>query len=134
MTYQYCTLSILFGRPFNRQIYASWDKRYSNPEDIFNQVQSILNIVELVVGVGTILTFGPRSELGAKIIAFISVMTFYKTCIYFLMEIVSGFENIAHNSIPLNLFVTLLSLPWIIVPALLSKTILQQLHAKGKTS
>lgn len=111
-------------------LYAEWDKRYSNPEDVFNKVQSILNIVELIIGVGTVLLLGQNSKLGAKILLAVSFMTFYKTAIYFLMEIVSGMEYTIHNPVSIRILVALLSLPWIVVPFLLAKSILERLIQK----
>ena len=78
------------------------------------------------------LTLGPKSEKGAKIIASVSIMTCYKTCMYFLMEIFSGMENLSHNSHGVILLVALLSLPWIVIPFLLASTILQRLHDAAK--
>ena len=104
--------------------YAEWDRRYSNPDDVFNFVQSILNVVESVFGVGIVLIFGQRSKVGAKLLTALSMMTFYKTVIYFLMEIVTGMEYIIHNPVPIRVLVGLLSLPWLVVPAMVANTLL----------
>ena len=104
--------------------YAEWDRRYSNPDDVFNFVQSILNVVESVLGVGIVLIFGQRSKVGAKLLTALSMMTFYKTVIYFLMEIVTGMEYIIHNPVPIRVLVGLLSLPWLVVPAMVANTLL----------
>ena len=104
--------------------YAEWDRRYSNPQDVFNYVQSILNVVESVLGVGTVLIFGQRSKNGAKLLTAVSIMTFYKTVIYFLMEIVTGMEYIQHNPIPIRVLVGLMSFPWLVVPGMVAYTLL----------
>lgn len=88
--------------------------------------------MEALIGFGTVFLHGPRSEKGAKILSVVSIMTCYKTCIYFLMEIVAGMENLSHNPLGIKVLVTFLSLPWLVCPALLSKTILQRLHSKEK--
>lgn len=115
------------------QIYAEWGGRYANPEDHFNRAQSILNVVELFMGVGALWKFGTKSQKGAKLILVVSIMTFYKTCIYFLIEIVSGLEYfLSHNSVWIQLLVAVLSLPWIICPAILSLTILDRLYMRKR--
>ena len=53
----------------------------------------------------------------------------YKTVIYFLMEIASGFEYTKHNeNVGIIVLVALLSFPWILIPALLAKSILKRME------
>ena len=59
-------------------------------------------------------------------------MTSYKTCIYFLVEIVSGLQYLSHNSAWIQLLVAALSLPWIIFPAILSMTLLDRLYVRKR--
>ena len=68
----------------------------------------------------------------AKIVIVLEICTMYKTIIYFMLEIMSGFEYTKHNHVAIVILVALLSLPWIIVPGLLAKTILDRISSSNK--
>jgi hypothetical protein len=81
----------------------------------------------MALGMGTCLLLPATSIMAAKIMVFVEVCTMYKTIIYFGMELVSGMEYTQHNHWSITLLVALLSFPWILVPALLAKTILNRM-------
>ena len=115
-----------------RQNYARWDLRYSNPNDTFNYVQSLLNVIEMILGL--YLTSTARSIQKAQMLAIVEICTCYKTIIYFAMEIVSGMEYTKHNHPLTIVFVALLSLPWIVFPAALAKKIMDRLLILNATT
>lgn len=70
-------------------LYARFDHRYAN-FDAFGTAQSWANLVEVVVA---LIALRLRRTLGGVILALIvSVATFWKTVIYFLVEICGGLE------------------------------------------
>lgn len=101
-------------------VYASYDNRYYPNDDAFVTVQSYLNLLEVILGllavVLTLLKFH-RAGLGLGMI--VSVMTVYKTVMYFLMELMEDGKYTKHNTMMENsIMVWLPSSFWIVIPTI----------------
>lgn len=101
--------------------YAAYDHRYRPNDDVFVVVQAYLNLAELVIGYVAV-TVGilgyHRTGLGMTIA--VSIMTIYKTVIYFMMDIVDGGMYTNHNSFAAKtMMITFPASIWIVVPAMI---------------
>jgi hypothetical protein len=98
--------------------YIKYDKRYASMTDGWVVLQSWLNLLEIAISYLSILflVIGWRSA-SLKVAAAVSVMTAYKTIIYFGMEYADGFPFTKHNSTSdLLLYVVLPSSFWVFIP------------------
>ncbi|EPY38735.1 hypothetical protein AGDE_05194 [Angomonas deanei] len=106
--------------PFNFWlIYEKYDRRYAPNDDAFVVAQSYLNLMEIALGLVAIaLSFLKKDDLAIKLAALVCCMTFYKTVLYFVMDIVEGGKYTKHNSMKDQIqFVIIPSSFWLIVPA-----------------
>lgn len=103
-------------------IYANHDRRYQPNNDVFVVVQSYLGLVEVALGILVVLLeVAAKNHVAAlKLAICVSMMTLYKTVIFYAMDYANGCEYTKHNT-AMNKFlvVTLPSCFWIIIPAFL---------------
>jgi len=115
------------GGPF-ASLYGGWhvyiqhDKRYADMQDPFVVLQSWLNLCEIAfqfIAVAVHYQNGPSCALKLGLV--VSVATFYKTVIYFLMEYGEGLKYTKHNSLPdLLLYVVIPSAFWLVIPLIVA--------------
>ena len=102
-------LSFVLGRPWTLtakgipwewwQLYATHDRRYGDLNDGWVVVQSYLNVVEVVMQLAAVvLSFAGVRTIANKVAVTVAVMTFYKTVIYFLIEVFEDYRFTKHNS------------------------------------
>jgi uroporphyrin-III C-methyltransferase len=110
-------------------LYATYDRRYA-AFDAFGSAQSWGNVVEVALMAWVLLhRKEPRALYGALVV---SVATFWKTVIYFLVEICGnlGFTKHVLDAGDTKGFVGIVIAPnliWIVVPALCIATLLRRL-------
>ncbi|KAI6652672.1 hypothetical protein LOD99_4455 [Oopsacas minuta] len=99
-------------------IYIEVDTLYDDLNDDFIYSVALMNLVEVVLNIISLLTLCTRNYKGASILALIaSSMTLSKTMLYFMMEVVGGFKHTGHNdAITLFTFYLFPNLIWIFVP------------------
>jgi hypothetical protein len=114
------------------QKYIMHDKRYGDLTDPFVVAQSVVNLVELALGVyAVILHMTPRNRPTAMIFALVaSVMTWSKTVIYFTIEYCGEMNYTGHNNgFEFMVFFFLPSFVWILMPMLATFSISSRLTA-----
>ena len=91
---------------------------YGDLDDDFVVSQSIMNLLEVSMNIFALQRLFAGQVKEAMIMALIvSTMTCSKTILYFLMEVVSGFKNTAHNdNFTLFLLYVFPNGVWIFVP------------------
>ena len=99
-------------------IYTRVDTLYADLEDDFIYSQSLINLLEVALGIISILVICSRNfKPAAVLILIISTMTCSKTILYFTMEAVSGFKHTKHNDfITLSSFYLVPNGIWILLP------------------
>lgn len=110
--------------PFNYWlIYEKYDRRYAPNDDAFVVAQSYLNMVEVFLGLMTlVLAFAGNHSCAIKLAFSVALMTFYKTVLYLLMDIVEGGAYTHHNTQKEQLlFVLLPSSFWLLIPGIIMK-------------
>lgn len=102
-------------------IYERYDRRYAPNDDAFVVAQSYLNLLEVFLGL-VILFLALCGAQGSaiKLSIVVSMMTLYKTILYFVMDIAEGGKFTKHNSFQDNCLMVLLpSSFWILVPGII---------------
>ncbi|KAJ6256381.1 hypothetical protein Dda_8881 [Drechslerella dactyloides] len=123
----YAQVDLVYGR-----------KHYDDGEG-FNPAQSTLNVAETalylyylyLVGFGSTGGVGGRKGAVALVCGFAaSVMTFWKTALYVLIEVVGNYKNTGHNS-PATMFWLWIvpNSPWLIFPAYMISVLGRELVA-----
>lgn len=100
--------------------YIAVDKSYGDVGNAFVSAQAIMSAFEIVVGVAA-LWFSRRRRPGlGLLLAFcVSALTGAKTLLILVMEVVSGFETVGHNTLGDALLIYVIpNSVWVIVPAL----------------
>lgn len=101
--------------------YAAHDHRYQSNDDAFVVAQTYLNFVEAALGlVALCVALLGFYRLGLATAIIVSLMTVYKTVIFFLMDVVEGGKFTKHNTFQEKL--TVIWLPsslWIIIPSII---------------
>ena len=107
-------------------LYTQYDKRYADAVDGFVRMQSWLNYVEVALqGVAVMLD-------SVKLALLVSVMTLYKTVMYFLMEEADHGKFTKHNTtVDWLKMVFIPSLFWIVFPAYVAWDCLRKLQVVG---
>ncbi|KAG5501461.1 hypothetical protein JKF63_03290 [Porcisia hertigi] len=102
-------------------IYAQYDRRYAANDDVFVVVQSLLNLLEVTMGLFVVLlAFCNARNLSIKLAMIVSVMTLYKTLCYVLVDFAEGGKYTRHNTLfELSALVIAPLSVWIIVPAII---------------
>jgi hypothetical protein len=115
--------------------YIQHDKRYADLHDAWVVLQSYMNLVEVALQFLCVyLNKKGNFNLAHKIFIVISICTFYKTVIYFGMEVFEGFPFTKHNSNKdLLLMVIIPSSFWVIIPFYLAVESLGKLSVTGLT-
>jgi hypothetical protein len=120
------------------KLYAQVDYVYAahtfSKKEPFPTVVALGSVVENVVNFYALYKDGNNSPTTLPIAIVALSMTFWKTVIYFAMDIVSGFRNTGHND--WATWMGLYLIPngiWIIVPFLLLLTLTQQLTERLRT-
>ncbi|XP_059145320.1 uncharacterized protein LOC131932435 [Physella acuta] len=117
--------------------YVSVDQRYKDTKDAYVFAQSLLNYAEVVFNIVTIVMHYAQSRHTATTAFTVSVMTFWKTVLYFLMfsEFCTGGEyrqgNTALEEIAL---VVIPNVIWVIVPLYVMYSLWDQLTPSGQAS
>jgi adiponectin receptor len=108
-----------FWKPYG--LYSTIDLVYSHEaflnKDPFPTAQAILNIFECLLNFYSLSISNQSLAIPMTMIAL--TMTFWKTFLYFTMDIVTGFSASGHNDV--TTWITLYLLPnsfWIIIPFL----------------
>lgn len=114
--------------------YSGFDHRYAD-FDSFGSAQSWANLVEVLVTVW-VLVHAKRFS-GVVVGLIVSVATFWKTVIYFLVEVCSGLEMTRQSLERGDLlgFLAVAVLPnlfWIVVPFAVIVTLGRQVHRVGR--
>ncbi|EAN79146.1 Emopamil binding protein, putative [Trypanosoma equiperdum] len=114
-------------------VYATYDRRYAPNEDAFVVAQSWMNLLEVTLGLlALLLSFSGYWKSAIKLAAVVSVMTFSKTLLYFVMDFVEGGEYTRHIGYLDKLLMVLLpSSVWIIAPFFTAIRCLQSLSQAG---
>ncbi|EPY24526.1 hypothetical protein STCU_07136 [Strigomonas culicis] len=110
--------------PFNYWlIYEKYDRRYAPNDDAFVVAQSYMNMIEVVLGLVTLaLSLVGEHSCSIKLAFTVALMTFYKTVLYFLMDVVEGGIYTHHNTQQEQfLYVILPSSFWILIPGIIMK-------------
>ncbi|KAK3597696.1 hypothetical protein CHS0354_040072 [Potamilus streckersoni] len=102
------------------RIYMKVDQRYKDTNDSFSFTVSLLNYVEVILNIITIVLHY-RNNRYTKILAYtVCVLTFWKTVLYLLMYLeLAGGKDFRRGNTPLQEFFVVL-IPnglWIVVPA-----------------
>lgn len=110
--------------PFSLWVtYTKYDKRYADAVDGFVRLQSWLNLVEVALQGLAVMTDS------VKLAAAVSLMTLYKTVMYFGMEEADYGKYTKHNSFEdWLLMVGIPSAFWIVMPAYVLWDCARQLH------
>ncbi|XP_033742920.1 uncharacterized protein LOC117329212 [Pecten maximus] len=98
--------------------YVTVDQRYADLKDDFVFAQSLLNYVEVVLNIIAIIMHYRKSRHTVPLAFTVTVMTFWKTVLYFLMYLVSDTYR-KNNTMVEHIF--LFVIPngfWIVVPFL----------------
>ncbi|CAG5117263.1 unnamed protein product [Candidula unifasciata] len=110
--------------------YVTVDQRYMDTSDAFVFAQSLLNYVEVVFNIITIYMHY-RSSRHTPTLAFtVSVMTMWKTVLYFLMfsELCTGGQYRTGNTFLQELFLVVIpNIIWIVVPLCVMYSLWKQL-------
>ncbi|TPX35097.1 hypothetical protein SmJEL517_g02479 [Synchytrium microbalum] len=115
-------LAALWG-PY--ELYGKVDKVYSQEAyyrgDGFGTAQTWMNVVELAFQFGGIYLVVKKHPAGALVVATAQLMTFWKTVLYFLADILGGFDNTKQNDA--WTFLSLYLIPngmWLVFPGFIS--------------
>ena len=113
--------------------YSSFDHRYAG-FDAFGSAQSWANLIEVVALIWVL--FLAKRWSGVVVGLIVTVATFWKTVIYFLVEASSGLEmtrqSIERGDVVGFLMVAILpNLVWIVVPLIVLVTLGRQIHRVG---
>jgi len=109
----------LFWKPYS--IYVAVDKRYGDLKDPFVYAQSLLNLVEVVMGFIALLLHVRNSRHTAAVALSVSLLTFWKTTLYMLQytDLCGGGHYHSHNDAFTNfLYLWLPNGIWMVVPFL----------------
>jgi hypothetical protein len=114
--------------------YASFDHRYGTI-DSFGSAQSWANLLEVIVIVWAL--FHAKKWSGVVVALIVTVATFWKTVIYFLVEISSGLEmtrqSVERGDLVGFLMVAVLpNLFWIVFPLAVVITLGRQVYRVGQ--
>ncbi|CAL1528043.1 unnamed protein product [Lymnaea stagnalis] len=116
--------------------YVTVDQRYNDTSDAYVFAQSLLNYVEVAFNIITIVMHYRCSRHTATTAFTVSVMTFWKTVLYFLMfsEFCTGGEyrqgNTALQEIAL---VVIPNIIWVIVPLVVMYSLWEKLTPQGSS-
>ncbi|XP_063415244.1 uncharacterized protein LOC134697123 [Mytilus trossulus] len=117
--------------------YIVVDRRYMDEEDSFSRGISLLNVVEVVLSVLVILLHYQKSQ-HTRLMAFtVSVMTFWKTVLYFVMftEYCGAGPLRVQNTIMQEIFIYLIPNGiWVVVPFLVMIQLWSLLATDNKQS
>jgi hypothetical protein len=113
--------------------YSSFDHRYAG-FDAFGSAQSWANLLEVIALIWVLVH--ARRWSGVVVGLIVTVATFWKTVIYFLVEASSGLEmtrqSIERGDVVGFLMVAILpNLVWIVVPFVVLVTLGRQIHRVG---
>ncbi|KEG11600.1 hypothetical protein DQ04_02451020 [Trypanosoma grayi] len=113
------------------ELYATYDRRYGPNDDAFVVVQSWLNLLEIVLGVfSVVLTWKGDACRSVKLALIVSVMTAYKTVLYLALDVAEGGKYTRHNTaLDMLTMVLLPSSLWIAVPTVVALQCLRRLSA-----
>ncbi|XP_052078879.1 uncharacterized protein LOC127716669 [Mytilus californianus] len=115
--------------------YIVVDRRYMDEEDSFSRGISLLNVVEVVLSVLVILLHYQKSK-HTRLMAFtVSVMTFWKTVLYFVMftEYCGAGPLRVQNTIMQEIFIYVIPNGiWVVVPFLVMIQLWSLLAADSK--
>lgn len=122
------------------QYYIYTDQRYNDIGDSYVFTQSLMNYVEVILNIVTLI-FHYRKMNATKLLAFtVSVMTFWKTVLYILMfyELAGGKDYRVGNTLIEEIFIVLIPNGiWIVLPFIcmvdLWKTFLPKSGSSGKS-
>jgi len=113
--------------------YSTFDQRYAS-FDAFGSAQSWANLLEVIVLV--VILFRTKRWSGVVLGLVVSVATFWKTVIYFLVEASSGLEMTRHsleqgNIVGFLMVAVLPNLFWIVIPLIVIIALGRQIHRVG---
>lgn len=116
--------------------YASFDHRYGT-FDAFGSAQSWANLIEVIFIVWAL--FHAKKWSGVVVALIVTVATFWKTVIYFLVEISSGLEmtrqSLERGDLVGFLMVAVLpNLFWIVLPLAVVITLGRQVYRVGRAA
>jgi hypothetical protein len=105
-------------------LYTLYDKRYGTDDDAWCLVQSYLNGAEVFLQFVAIVYSIGGNRKGLMWGLIVSIMTLYKTVIYFAMEAAENFKYTKHNSLQDGLLMVVLpSSFWITIPAIVAASL-----------
>jgi hypothetical protein len=102
--------------------YITVDLGYADVQNGFVRAQALVTCFEAAAAIaGLVLSFGRRERLATLLVFSASLLTFAKTSLIFLIEIVTGGEHVGHNPpAELLLLYVLPNLLWVVFPAAVS--------------
>uniref|UniRef100_A0A0B6ZC12 EXPERA domain-containing protein n=1 Tax=Arion vulgaris TaxID=1028688 RepID=A0A0B6ZC12_9EUPU len=115
--------------------YVTVDQRYMDTNDAFVYAQSLLNYAEVIFNIVTIIMHYHCSRHTSTIAFMVSVMTMWKTILYFLMftELCTGGAYRAGNTAMQEFFLVVIpNIIWVIIPLYIMYVLWQKLTPEGR--
>lgn len=114
------------------ELYLSVDRRYGDTGQAFVLAQTWMNLFEAALGAVT-LWLAARERPAACLLAFsVALMTAFKTVLYFLVEVASGFASIGQAELwRILLFYVGMNGIWVVVPTAIVLRLGRELHFSG---